>query len=124
MPDRSTTLQELMKSRRIAPRDTNFAQAWEARAFALALTLSESERFTWEEFSQHLIAEVARSDAAAAAGKQPVPSYYECWLTALEKVLAAKGLVTDDLIDSRADSIAANPPAPTRATSSGPVKIA
>jgi hypothetical protein len=47
--------------------DAVFAEPWEARAFALALTLSEGGQFSWDEFRNRLIAEIAEADAAAIA---------------------------------------------------------
>jgi nitrile hydratase accessory protein len=117
------SLEDLMKARGLVPHEINFAEPWEARAFAIALALSESGRFAWEEFRQRLIAEIAQADAAAAAGA-PRLDYYECWLRALEAVLGAKGIAAGAEIDRHADRIAANPPAPTKAVSTGPVKIA
>ncbi len=46
--------------------DAVFAAPWEARAFALAVTLSGGERFAWDDFRDLLIAEIAAGDAAAA----------------------------------------------------------
>jgi nitrile hydratase accessory protein len=104
-----------------------FAEPWEARAFALALTLSEGGQFSWDEFRDCLIAEIAEIDAAAdphtaaAASRGP---YYECWLVALEKLLREKALLNADEIERRAAAIAASPPAPTKAQSRGPIRIA
>lgn len=117
------SLENIMKSRGLAPHEINFAQPWEARAFAIALALSESGGFAWEEFRQRLIAEIARADTEAVAGA-PRLDYYECWLRALEAVLGAKGIAEGAEIDRHAERIAANPPAPTKAVTTGPVKIA
>jgi len=117
------SLEELMAARGIAPREVNFAAPWEARAFALALALAERGAFEWEEFRQRLIAQIAAADAAAAAGRSTA-SYYECWLAALEIALKIGNLVNPAELDQRAERIAANPPAPTKASSAGPIKIA
>jgi nitrile hydratase accessory protein len=107
-----------------------FAEPWEARAFALALTLSGTGRFSWDEFRDRLIAEIARADAAATregramAANSPHGPYYECWLAALEQILREKALLNADEIEARAAAIAASPPAPTKAQSRGPVRIA
>jgi nitrile hydratase accessory protein len=105
---------------------TVFAEPWEARAFAIALTLSGGKRFSWDEFRDRLIAEIGRADAAheGSAGSDPNEPYYESWLAALEQVLCAKSLLGADEIDRRAAAIAASPPAPTKALSRGPIKIA
>jgi nitrile hydratase accessory protein len=108
--------------------DAIFAEPWEARAFALAVTLSGSERFSWDEFRDRLIAEIADGDRsatarAARAAADPSP-YYERWLAALEKILCAKAMLSAEEIERRATAIAASPPAPTKAQSHGPIKIA
>ena len=108
-----------------------FAEPWEARAFALAVTLSGGELFAWDDFRDLLIAEIAAGDAAAAnAAPARLPddtaaaSYYERWLAALEKILCAKAMLNAEEIDLRAAAIAASPPTPTKAQGRGPIKIA
>ncbi len=65
-----------------------FAEPWQGRAFGMAVALSEQGAFSWEEFRQTLIAQVA------AAERSPGPfEYYEVWLTTFERLLAAKGIV-------------------------------
>jgi nitrile hydratase accessory protein len=117
------SLEELMRARAIDPRGLTFAEPWEARAFALALDLAARGSFGWEEFRQRLIAEIAQSDTQAAAGGTPV-SYYECWLAALEGSLRDNGHASLAEIDRRAAAIVANPVAPNKAVSSGPIRIA
>jgi nitrile hydratase accessory protein len=111
------------------PAGAVFAEPWEARAFALALTLSNGGRFSWNEFRDRLIAEIAKADAAASPEDLAAPDstgepYYECWLEALEKILREKELLNAEEIEQRAAAIAASPPARTRARSRGPIKIA
>jgi nitrile hydratase accessory protein len=106
---------------------TTFAEPWEARAFAIALALSGGKRFSWDEFRDRLIAEIAQADAASedrAGGDTKRGQYYECWLAALEQVLRAKSLLGAEEIDRRAAAIAASPPAPTKTQTRGPIKIA
>jgi nitrile hydratase accessory protein len=70
-----------------------FSAPWEARAFAIALQLSESGLFTWDEFRHHLIAEVGASDRIRARdGTADHGEYYEHFLRALEHLLAEKGI--------------------------------
>jgi nitrile hydratase accessory protein len=105
-----------------------FAEPWEARAFALAVTLSGGARFSWDEFRDRLIAEIAEGDAAAAGDAEHAAGaaslYYERWLAALEKILCDKAVLSTAEIEQRAAAIAASPPAPTKALSRGPIKIA
>ena len=69
-----------------------FAEPWEAQAFAMAVKLSELGCFTWKEWAAALAAELR---AAADRGEpDDVSQYYRHWLTALERLVATKGLVT------------------------------
>lgn len=68
-----------------------FGAPWEARAFALTVQLSERGVFTWEEWGAAFSAEIAEAEAQ---GYEPSWDYYQCWLHALEHLLAAKGLLT------------------------------
>ncbi len=112
-----------MRTRGIEPAATNFAEPWQARAFALALTLAERGSFEWDDFRQQLIASIARADAGAAP-EGSSSEYYACWLEALEAAITAKSLAYREEIDRSAERIAAHPPAPTKAAGAGPIKIA
>jgi nitrile hydratase accessory protein len=75
------------------PRDEGgpvFAEPWQAQAFALAVSLSEDGHFTWKEWATALAEELK---VAASRGEPDDGShYYEHWLAALERLVAAKGL--------------------------------
>ena len=75
------------------PRDEGgpvFAEPWQAQAFALAVKLSEHGHFTWKEWATALAYELK---VAASRGEPDDGShYYEHWLAALERLVAAKGL--------------------------------
>ena len=75
------------------PRDEGgpvFAEPWQAEAFALAVRLSAQGHFAWKEWA------AALADELAAASQRGEPDdgsrYYQCWLTALERLVVAKGL--------------------------------
>lgn len=72
-----------------------FHAPWERKVFAMAITLCEQGWFAWEEFRACLMAEIATAEHAAAphARTAVLPSYYESWLAALEKLLRQKGMV-------------------------------
>ena len=85
-------LNKLIEAARLDP-DHVFSAPWEARAFALALKLSESGHFTWDEFRRRLMAEVGASDRIRARdGTSDQGEYYEHFLRALEKLLDEKGI--------------------------------
>ncbi|MGH7933083.1 MAG: nitrile hydratase accessory protein [Candidatus Binataceae bacterium] len=116
------TLAQLIEGRELDARLV-FHEPWEARAFALVLTMVEGGRFSWEEFRQRLIAEVARADTVDAAHPDASTAvYYECWLRALEELLRTKAILDATEIERRADAIAASPPAPTRPAFAGFIK--
>ncbi len=60
-----------------------FREPWEAQAFAMTVRLYERGLFIWTEWAQALGAEIA------GAGDRP-SDYYRLWLSALEKLVAAK----------------------------------
>jgi nitrile hydratase accessory protein len=67
-----------------------FAEPWQAQAFAMAVRLSAEGHFTWKEWAATLAEELK---AVADRGETDDGSrYYEHWLAALERLVAAKGL--------------------------------
>jgi nitrile hydratase accessory protein len=83
-------LDRLIEAARLDP-DHVFSAPWEARAFALALKLSESGHFTWDEFRERLMAEVGASDKIRARdGTSDQGEYYEHFLRALERIVEEK----------------------------------
>ena len=65
-----------------------FQEPWEARAFAIVVSLHERGLYTWREWADALAARIA---VARAAGDES-DSYYRCWLAALEDLMASKGI--------------------------------
>jgi len=68
-----------------------FSEPWQAQAFALALALYERGVFTWPEWTATLGDEI--KTAQAAGDPDTGETYYRHWLAALERLVAAKGLV-------------------------------
>ena len=87
------------------PRDEGgpvFAEPWQAQAFALAVKLSEQGHFTWKEWAAGLAEEL---QAAARRGEPDDGSrYYEHWLTALERMVTAKGLTDQTALFTRREA--------------------
>lgn len=71
-----------------------FHDPWERKIFAITVSLCEQGLYKWDEFRDHLIAEIAAAERAKGpnAPASVLPSYYESWLTAFEKLLREKGL--------------------------------
>ena len=87
------------------PRDDGgpvFGEPWQAQAFAVAVKLSEAGHFTWKEWAAALAEELK---AAADRGEPDDGSrYYEHWLSALERLVAAKGLAEPAALLERTDA--------------------
>jgi nitrile hydratase accessory protein len=76
-----------------------FAAPWQAQAFALAVHLHARGLFTWPQWAEALAAEIR------AAGAQDDGSrYYEHWLAALERIVAARGAADANALRERADA--------------------
>ena len=87
------------------PRDRDgpvFREAWEAQAFALALLLQQRGVFTSSEWAAMLTEEIQR--AQAAGDPDTGETYYHHWLSALERMVAAKGLTTAAMLKSYHDA--------------------
>jgi nitrile hydratase accessory protein len=92
MSTTTTALNGLIEAARLDS-DHVFSAPWEARAFAIALKLSEAGHFTWDEFRERLIAEVRASDRIRARdGTSDHGEYYDHFLRALERLLEEKGI--------------------------------
>ena len=79
-----------------------FAAPWEARAFGLALALSEQGLYAWKEFSQALAAQIAGQEQHGNT-----EGYYERWLESLEHLALEKGLVQPEELATRMTQLAA-----------------
>ncbi|PRY08174.1 nitrile hydratase accessory protein [Paraburkholderia sp. BL25I1N1] len=68
----------------------------------MTLALHERGMFSWGEWAACL--NEAIRDAQAAGDADHGDTYYSHWLTALERISAIKGLVTDDSLLRRRDA--------------------
>lgn len=76
-----------------------FAQAWQARAFALALKLSERGHFTQSEWTTALARQLR--NVADRGEPDDGSHYYEHWLAALEALVIEKAMTTKASLDTR-----------------------
>lgn len=86
-----------------------FAEPWEARAFAVAVALTESGRWEWDAFRARLVEEIDAWTARATddpSGDDASWSYYERWAAALEAILRDQGLVEAAELDAAQARIA------------------
>ena len=79
-----------------------FAEAWQARAFALVMKLSERAHFTQKEWTMALAREL--QDAADHGHADDGTHYYEHWLAALEALTIGKGLTSRASLESRKEA--------------------
>jgi nitrile hydratase accessory protein len=78
-----------------------FAEPWQARAFALALKLTERGHFTQTEWTTALAREIR---CVAERGAHDDGSlYYHHWVAALEALVIEKGLTSRTSLDTRKD---------------------
>jgi len=77
----------------------HFAEPWQAQAFALAVALRDAGLFTADEWAQALGAERARPEAAADGS-----DYFADWLTALEGLVARKGVASSEDVSNLAQA--------------------
>lgn len=77
------------------PENPVFNEPWEAQAFAMAVSLHEKGVFTWTEWAAALAREISADDDR---------SYYESWLAALEKLVEAKKVMSEEERLARIDA--------------------
>jgi len=68
-----------------------FSEPWQAQAFALVLALHEQGLFAWSEWAEYLTAAIADAQNKRKGEADRGESYYEHWLTALERLAKDKG---------------------------------
>lgn len=73
------------------PEDPVFREPWEARVFALAVSLHRSGLFTWAEWNTALVARVKASPCGEAT--------YDLWLDTLEDMLITRAAADRDVLD-------------------------
>ncbi len=82
-----------------------FNEPWESRVFAIAVALCERGLYDWDEFRDRLIAEISAADWRGDRS-----TYYESFMTALERLMLDKGICLREEIDCRAAAESAGDP--------------
>ena len=102
------TAEDLIAAARALAPEAVFSEPWEARAFAVAVALSEAGQFQWAEFQRSLIEEIG---AAEKTGRTSGGAdYYRYWLGALTRLLNAKGIVGGAELEARIADVGPPPP--------------
>lgn len=91
------------------PGQVGFEHPWEIRAFAMAVTAHKELRFDWSEFQAALIASIQGWERDVAGSDKGAWSYYQHWVTALESVVAGRGLPLQEELDRRTEAVLAQP---------------
>ena len=78
----------------------SFEREWEKMAFGVAIALSKQGHFEWEDFRQTLIATIAEWESTHDLD-DPEWDYYQCWLSALEKIVVESGVIQADEWDKQ-----------------------
>lgn len=88
--------------------DPTFEAPWQARAFAVAVVLSDRYEgvYPWAEFQENLIGEVQSAGDAAEGIEGSEAAYYEQWLRALERLLVEEELVDGEAVRRRVEAFA------------------
>ncbi len=73
-----------------------FEAPWESRAFGMAVGLSDAGVVEWPDFREALVSAIKESEQ-----RKDGRSYYEQWLSALERVALEKGMVTEEGLQGR-----------------------
>lgn len=85
----------------LIPKDDDgpvFNEPWQARAFAMTLKMAEAKIFSWGDWCEALSSEIK---LAQAAGDPDLgDTYYLHWLSALEKLIVAKQVSSEDRLQS------------------------
>jgi nitrile hydratase accessory protein len=79
-----------------------FREPWEAQAFAMTLALHERGVFTWPEWAAALAQEIKR--AQKAGDPDTGETYYTHWLAALETIVEAKGVASEQTLHRYRDA--------------------
>ncbi len=84
-----------------------FQEPWQARSFAMAVTLCEQGLFTWPQFQDALILRVGQWDGEHSG--EDDYRYFDHFAGALEDLLGGLDVVTERALGERADEFAARP---------------
>ena len=87
------------------PRDDDgpvFREPWEAQRLCHGAGAARARLFTWNEWAEALGAEIKR--AQAAGDPDTGETYYRHWLATLERLVAAKGVATSDILHRYRDA--------------------
>ncbi len=95
----------------VQPRDGGdlaFDEPWQLRVLAIAVVLAEAGEFRWSDFQAQLIAVISEWETSPPETRGEW-DYYALWTAALERLLAAKRLLSSDALEERTHEVLATP---------------
>ncbi len=79
-----------------------FDSPWEAKVFAVIVSLHQQGYFEWSEWAATISDEIALDK-----GRERETPYYELWLRAAERIIESKGICTADDLREVTDTLVA-----------------
>lgn len=83
-----------------------FEAPWQSRAFGLARVLCEAGHYSWDDFRERLIANIADWESS---GLDEPYQYFDCFLSALTDMLERAGLCDASALLQRETEFAVRP---------------
>jgi nitrile hydratase accessory protein len=83
-----------------------FQRAWEGRAFGMAIALSKTGHYEWDDFRTELISSIAEWENGRG-NDDAEWDYYQRWLLALERLLIDANLLNYQELESRTKELLA-----------------
>ena len=83
-----------------------FHAPWQARAFAVAVALSEGGTYEWSRFQERLVEELERDEETTVDAEAAEDRYYRGWLAALERLLVEDGVLEAGALSERTRAFA------------------
>jgi nitrile hydratase accessory protein len=108
----SSVVAQLAADGPLAPPRSNgellFDAPWESRAFGIGVALAEAGTFTFADLQHALIRSIAEWEALDRPDHEY--HYYECWLSAVERLVTGTGDILLADVDALAAEIESRPP--------------
>jgi cobaltochelatase CobN len=79
-----------------------FEAPWEGRVFGMAVALCDGHAFSWDDFRERLVLEIAEAERHGDTS-----GYYERWLASFERFLLEEGVLSPEELDARTAEFAA-----------------
>lgn len=107
-------MNDLLLDGQLAPPTANgevvFDAPWQGRVFGMARLLAEQGHYTWDEFRACLIEQIGKWDRSEAAADPSIEyRYYDHFLAAFQALLADKGMLEGEAVETRFKTFAERP---------------